>query len=67
MANQDEHVIDYYLRQSRLLLAKTSNRLMKEARCVREYKYAIGDVQVLEHAIQDLCQKINNRRALRRS
>ena len=70
MANQDDHVINYYLSQGRILLAKASNRLMKQARQKKlPYHIAIKDVFEIEEGIKDLSKKIRNRKsaALRRS
>lgn len=60
---QDEHAVDYYLNNGRLLLAKASNRLMKESREKRVSHWeAYSEVEKMEEAIQSLSQKLNKRR-----
>ena len=59
MADQDEHVTDYYLTEGRSFLAKASNRLMKEAREEgMPYHVAIDRVVEIEEGIKDLSKKI---------
>ena len=60
---QDEHTVDYYLNNGRLLLAKASNRLMKESREKRGSHWeAYSEVEKMEEAIQSLSQKLDKRR-----
>lgn len=59
MADQDEHVTDYYLTEGRSFLAKASNRLMKEAREEgMPYHVAIDRVLYLEEGIKDISRKL---------
>ncbi len=64
MADQDEHITDYYLTEGRSFLAKASNRLMKEAREEKlPYHAAIERVLHLEEGIKDISRKLWERRS----
>ena len=60
----DAHIIDFYLNNGRLILAKASNRLMAESKKNGlPYWAAYDEVAKMEEGIHDLSKKLWERRA----
>ena len=60
----DEHIIDYYLNNGRLIIAKASNRLMAESKKNGvPYWAAYDEVLKMEEAIHDISKKLWERKA----